>query len=213
MDAMTANTTPGHQDAVPTPPAAHHSQPRPQTPHLPPATSPTPRPGRNSPARAPSTSTHPVNTAAIRWNIGLLLPHHQALPLTDDELAALTDFLRTQTQLLIAQVEQAAARRPTDDVPRYIALACTAKARNRLSAQAGPGRHDLLVHARRLARALAALCDHHDALADVAMCLACDQPLHHDDQTIPYDHVSPSGSAARAGHIHTRCVNTVRRNR
>ncbi|MFE2586583.1 DUF6415 family natural product biosynthesis protein [Streptomyces sp. NPDC059378] len=156
-------------------------------------------------------ATPPVDVAAIRWNIGLLLPYHQALPLTDDELASLTAFLRTHTQQLITHVEEAAARRPAEDVPRYIALACTAKARNRLRARPAPDRHSLLVHARRLARALAALCDHHDALADVAMCLACDQPLQHDDQTIPYDHVSPSGGAARAGHIHARCANTVRR--
>ncbi|WP_162468829.1 DUF6415 family natural product biosynthesis protein, partial [Streptomyces adustus] len=159
------------------------------------------------------TATHHADLPAIRRNIGLLLPHHQTLPLTDGELTALTDFLRTQTRLLITQVEQAATLRPADDVPRYIALACTTKAHNRLRAQPGPGRHDLLVHARRLARALAALCDHHEALAGVAMCLACDQPLHHDDQTIPYDHVSPSGGAARAGHIHARCANTVRRHR
>ncbi|MFB7335673.1 DUF6415 family natural product biosynthesis protein [Streptomyces adustus] len=156
------------------------------------------------------TTCH-ADLSVIRWNIGLLLPHHQPLPLTDDELAALTDFLHEHTRLLITHVEQAAARRPAEDVPRYIALACTAKARDRLRVQPAPGRHSLLVHARRLARALAALCDHHDALAGVAMCLACDQPLHHNDQTIPYDHVSPSGGAARAGHIHTRCANTVRR--
>ncbi|WP_162468531.1 DUF6415 family natural product biosynthesis protein, partial [Streptomyces adustus] len=161
----------------------------------------------------PSTGTHPVDTATIRWNIGLLLPHQQALPLTNDELAALTDFLRTHTRLLITQVEQAAALRPAEDVPRYVALACTARARKRLSAQPALDRHGLLVHARRLARALAALCDHHDALAGVAMCLACDQPFHPGDQTIPYDHISPSGGAARAGHIHARCANTVRRHR
>ncbi|MFE2583291.1 DUF6415 family natural product biosynthesis protein [Streptomyces sp. NPDC059378] len=156
-------------------------------------------------------ATPTVDVAAIRWNIGLLLPHHQALPLTDGELVSLTDFLRTQTRLLITQVEQAAALRPAEDVPRYIALACTRQARDRLQAEPGPDRHGLLVHARRLARALAALCDHHDALAGVAMCLACDQPLHHGEEAIPYDHVSPSGGAARAGHIHTRCANTVRR--
>ncbi|MGX1546936.1 DUF6415 family natural product biosynthesis protein [Streptomyces adustus] len=120
--------------------------------------------------RACSQGSHtPVDVAAIRWNIGLLLPHHQALPLTDDELAALTAFLRTHTQLLITHVEQAAAKRPPEDVPRYIALACTRQAHDRLSAPPAPDRHSLLVHARRLARALAALCDHHDALTDVAM--------------------------------------------
>ncbi|MGX1541139.1 DUF6415 family natural product biosynthesis protein [Streptomyces adustus] len=159
---------------------------------------------------ASALGTRTIDIAAIRWSIGLLLPHHQALPLTDGELSALTDFLRTHTQLLITQVEEAAARRPAEDVPRYIALACTRQAHDRLRAQPAPDRHSLLIHARRLARALAALCDHHDALTEVAMCLACDQPLHHDDQTIPYDHVSPSGGAARAGHIHTRCANTVR---
>ncbi|MGW1728960.1 DUF6415 family natural product biosynthesis protein [Streptomyces sp. NPDC002306] len=165
---------------------------------------------QESPVHVKDT-THHADLPVIRWNIGLLLPHHQPLPLTDDELAALTDFLHENTRRLITQVEYAAARRPADDVPRYIALACTAKARNRLRARPAPDRHSLLVYARRLARALAALCDHHDALAEVSMCLACDQPLHHDDQTIPYDHVSPSGGAARAGHIHARCANTVRR--
>ncbi|MGX1541151.1 hypothetical protein [Streptomyces adustus] len=42
------------------------------------------------------------------------------------------------------------------------------------------------------------------------MCLACDQPFRHNNRTIHYDHVSPSGGEARAGHIHTRCANTIR---
>ncbi|MGW1728609.1 DUF6415 family natural product biosynthesis protein [Streptomyces sp. NPDC002306] len=158
-----------------------------------------------------TTGTLTVDVAAIRWNISLLLPHRQALPLTHDELAALTDFLRTHTRLLIAQVEQAAARRPAEDVPRYVALACARQAHTKLHAHPGPGPHGPLIYARRLARTLAALCDHHEALTNVTMCLACDQPIHDGEQTMPYDKVSPSGGAARAGHIHSRCANTVRR--
>ncbi|MFD7874475.1 DUF6415 family natural product biosynthesis protein [Streptomyces sp. NPDC059766] len=157
------------------------------------------------------TTTHHADLPAIRWNIGLLLPQHQGLPLTDGELAALANFLRTHTRLLITQVEQAAMQRPAEDVPRYVALACTHQARDRLHVQPAPDRHSVLVYARRLARALAALCDHHDALTDTTMCLACDQPLRDGEETLPYDHLSPSGGVARAGHIHARCANTVRR--
>ncbi|MET9386198.1 DUF6415 family natural product biosynthesis protein [Streptomyces sp. NPDC002928] len=87
------------------------------------------------------TGTNLVDIPAIRRSISLLLPHHQAHPLADAELAALTKSLRVHTHLLIAQIEQAAARRPAEDVPRYVALACTRQARTKLHAHPGPGRH------------------------------------------------------------------------
>lgn len=156
--------------------------------------------------------THPADIAAIRRCIGLLLPHHLARHLAGDDLTALTESLRGHTHRLIKQVEEAAARRPAEDVPRYVALACARQARAKLHSHPRPGPHGPLVYARRLARVLAALCDHYEAFANVAMCLACDQPLRDGEQTMPYDKVSPSGGAARAGRIHTRCANTVRRN-
>jgi hypothetical protein len=107
--------------------------------------------------------------------------------------------------------EHAALQRDKDDVPRYCALACIGEARGKLRVPARPGEHHALPHARRLSRGLAALCDHYEALTEVVMCLACDQPLRDGEDTQPYDHISPSGPVVRVGRIHARCAHTYRR--
>ncbi|MEU6261424.1 DUF6415 family natural product biosynthesis protein [Streptomyces sp. NPDC047043] len=135
----------------------------------------------------------------------------QAQPPTGDLLATLHSLLRGHTQLLIPEVEHAALQRDADDVPRYVALACIDQARIKLHIQPRPGAYQALVHARRLARSLAALCDHYEALTGVVMCLACDQALRDNEETLPYHHVTPSGPAARVGRIHARCAHTYRR--
>ncbi|MFI6567110.1 DUF6415 family natural product biosynthesis protein [Streptomyces sp. NPDC050534] len=154
--------------------------------------------------------TQPVDIDTMRHSISRLInPDRQ--PPTDDTLAILHSLLRGHLQLLIPEVEHAALERDAEDVPRYVALACTDQARTTLRTQFRPGTRGALVHARRLARRLAALCEHYEALTGVVMCLACDQPLHDDEETLPYDHVSPSGPAVRVGRIHARCTQTYRR--
>ena len=138
----------------------------------------------------------------------LLGPHAQ--PPAGDELTTLHGLLRGHLHLLIPEVEQAALNRDREDVPRYVALACVDQARTTLRTAPCDGGYGALVQARRLARRLAALCDHYETLTGVAMCLACDQPLHNED-SLPYDHVSPSGPAIRVGRIHTHCTHRYRR--
>ncbi|WP_307671763.1 DUF6415 family natural product biosynthesis protein [Streptomyces sp. V4I2] len=146
----------------------------------------------------------------MRRTISQLMDPDAQLPV-GEALDLVQQVLRGHMQLIIPEVEQAARQRDKEDVSRYCALACVGEARGRLRAVARPGEHGALAYARRLARSLAALCDHHEALAGVVMCLACDQPLRDGEDTLPYDHVSPSGSALRAGRIHTRCAHTIRR--
>jgi hypothetical protein len=146
----------------------------------------------------------------MRHNISHLLGP-DAQPPTGDALNALQQLLRGHMQLLIPEVERAALKRDKNDVPRYAALACVGEARGKLRIPARAGEHHALPHARRLARSLAALCDHYEALIDVVMCLACDQPLREGKDTQPYDHVSPSGPVVRVGRIHTQCAHTYRR--
>jgi hypothetical protein len=66
------------------------------------------------------------------------------------------------------------------------------------------------VHVRRLGRSLLALCDHYEALTDVRVCLACDQPLTPGEPARPFDQGSQSGGSAVSGRIHERCANAVR---
>ncbi|MER5914552.1 DUF6415 family natural product biosynthesis protein [Streptomyces sp. NPDC001982] len=49
-------------------------------------------------------------------------------------------------------------------IPRYCALTCLGEARGKLKAEPNPAPGGDLAYARRLARALNALCDHFDAL-------------------------------------------------
>ncbi|MER6233375.1 DUF6415 family natural product biosynthesis protein [Streptomyces sp. NPDC001616] len=156
-----------------------------------------------------SALTQPVDIDTMRHSISQLLGP-DAQPLAGDTLTTLQQLLRGHMQLLIPEVEQAALQRDAEDVPRYCALACVGEARTKLHIPSRPDEYGALAQARQLARRLAALCDHYEALTDVAMCLACDQPLREGDDTLPYHHVTPSGPAARVGRIHARCAHTYR---
>lgn len=112
--------------------------------------------------------THAPDVAGMRGTIArLLLPHGEAP--AAKELETLTSLLRGHIELLIPEIEEAAAALPYDDVPRYCALACIGEARRKLRARPGPEEYDALVHARRLARSLSALCDHHESLNGTLM--------------------------------------------
>jgi hypothetical protein len=163
----------------------------------------------NAPVQA-GDATQPVDIETMRHSISRLLGP-DAQPPAGDTLTTLQQLLRGHMHLLIPEVEHAALQRDKDDVPRYCALVCIGEARGKLRVPARPGEHHALPHARRLARGLAALCDRYEALTEVVMCLACDQPLRDGEDTQPYDHISPSGPVVRVGRIHARCAHTYRR--
>ncbi|MFD7281626.1 DUF6415 family natural product biosynthesis protein [Streptomyces sp. NPDC059862] len=112
---------------------------------------------------------------------------------------------------LIPRIGQLADVLPPDDVPARVALVGVGVARRRLGEEGAAGLYGEVERVKRLARSVVALCDHYDALTGLAMCLACDKPIEAGDAWVPYDHVSPSGGAARAGRIHCRCANAPRR--
>ncbi|MFF4519438.1 DUF6415 family natural product biosynthesis protein [Streptomyces mirabilis] len=100
----------------------------------------------------------------MRSAVRRLLAEDAQLP-GSDEMETLTLQLRVHIALLMPEVEATAGRLPKDDVPRYCALACVGEARGKLSQQARPGLDGSAAHARRLARVLNALCDHHENLS------------------------------------------------
>ncbi|MCF0078709.1 DUF6415 family natural product biosynthesis protein [Streptomyces lomondensis] len=88
------------------------------------------------------------------------------LPAAGEELATLTDTLRGHLELLIPEVEQAAGRLPENSVTRSGAMYCVGEARGKLRAPElsfAPLAGSVL-YARRLARVLAALCDHYETV-------------------------------------------------
>lgn len=108
--------------------------------------------------------TQTLDIVAMRQTIGRLLPP-DVEPLDGADVEKLTGLLREQMERVIPKVRAAAETFPTDDVPRYVAIACINEARGRLGRTAVALRgHDALVYARRLARSLNALCDHYEAL-------------------------------------------------
>ncbi|MBD0837151.1 DUF6415 family natural product biosynthesis protein [Streptomyces sp. TRM68416] len=163
---------------------------------------------KTAPSR-PATDAPPLDIATMRASVAEVLPP-EVTPADPATLETLTGLLRGHLELLIPEIEQATARLPADDVPRYCALACIGEARGKLWAFRRPGVYDAAVCARKLARSLLALCDHYETLTGVRMCLACDQPLTDAEETLPYGNVSPSGGAAASGRIHARCATTVR---
>ncbi len=107
--------------------------------------------------------TMPPDIETMRDSVRLLL-REDAEPLALDEVDTLALTLRGHIELLIPEVEYAAGKLDKDDVPRYCALACVGEARGKLRAQQPPGLDRGTVYARKLARSLNALCDHHENL-------------------------------------------------
>lgn len=163
----------------------------------------------NSSESGAGTSAPPVDIATMRASVAQVLPP-EVTPTDGVTLETLTDTLRRGMQMLIPEVERAAAQLPADDIPRYVALACVREARGKLDARPGLMPFDPTAYVRKLARSLLALCDHYIALTGVRTCVACDQPIRPGEATQPYDQVSPSGGASFSGRIHDHCVNAVR---
>ncbi|WP_406168850.1 DUF6415 family natural product biosynthesis protein [Streptomyces sp. NBC_00996] len=114
-------------------------------------------------ATRPETEALPLDVETMRDAARRLLAEDAELP-SFDELQTLTLRLRGHMMLLIPEVEKAAGRQPKDDVPRYCALACIGEARMRLGLEAGHGLPAGIAHAKRLSRAVNALCDHYQNL-------------------------------------------------
>jgi hypothetical protein len=155
------------------------------------------------------TSAPRVDISTMRASVAQVLPP-DVTPTDGDTLEMLTGLLRGHMQLLIPEIEQAAAGLPADDVPRYCALAGVGEARGKLNAGPGLMPYDAVANVRRLGRSLMALCDHYETLTGVRMCVACDHPIRDGEKTLPYDQGSPSGGASFFGRIHDRCDNAVR---
>jgi hypothetical protein len=94
-------------------------------------------------------------TAAI-----LLGPDAVALAPAAADLDTLTLTLRGHLELLIPEVEQALSTLDKQDPARHCMRACLGDARLRLRAEPSPRHGGPMGHARRLARALVALCEH-----------------------------------------------------
>ncbi|MEU0383741.1 DUF6415 family natural product biosynthesis protein [Streptomyces chartreusis] len=91
----------------------------------------------------------------------------EAVPPVGEELVTLTAALRGHIELLAPEVGHAAALLSENSPTRYAALACVEEARGRLRAPE-PGVAVLVgkvSYARRLARVLAALCDHYEIVS------------------------------------------------
>lgn len=117
------------------------------------------------PAQAGQEPT-PPDIETMRETVNRLLDPdaiEEALPPTLDEVATLTAAMRGQLQLLVPDVEQMVGPRPKD-VAQYCAMACIGEARGKLAGEPRPGFYGALAYARRLARALNALCDHYERL-------------------------------------------------
>jgi hypothetical protein len=90
-----------------------------------------------------------------------------ALPPAGRELDTAIAQLRGHLELLMPEVEQAAGRLPTNSPTRHGALTCAREARRKLRApelSCAPLSGSVM-HARRLARVLVAMCDHYEIVS------------------------------------------------
>ncbi|MFJ5157006.1 DUF6415 family natural product biosynthesis protein [Streptomyces sp. NPDC088353] len=157
-----------------------------------------------SPAGRLPHSTVTMRAAASWFLDQRTLPRHGTVTLFS------RDFGRYLGEL-VEHVAQLAGQRSDDDVPARVALAGVGEARRRLDEPEAAGLSGEVARVKRLARSVVALCDHYEALTGVVMCLACDKPIRVGEESVPYEHVSPSGGSARAGRVHAWCVTAVRR--
>ncbi|MFF7310572.1 DUF6415 family natural product biosynthesis protein [Streptomyces sp. NPDC008137] len=123
----------------------------------------------NATARTP-LAEDPPDLATMRETAHRMLGPDSApdvLPPSGEELETLTATLRGQIELLAPEVEQAATLLSESSPTRAAALACAEEAGGKLRA------HELsfvplagsAMYARRLARVLAALCDHYEIVS------------------------------------------------
>ncbi|MGW7498571.1 DUF6415 family natural product biosynthesis protein [Streptomyces luteogriseus] len=117
-----------------------------------------------------TTALAPPDLEMMRESAGIALgpvSAPEAVPPAGEELDTLTAALRGHIELLAPEVEQAAGRLPENSPTRACALACVGEARGKLRApELGfVMRTGGVMYTRRLARVLAALCDHYDIVS------------------------------------------------
>ncbi|MFF9309681.1 DUF6415 family natural product biosynthesis protein [Streptomyces sp. NPDC014748] len=151
---------------------------------------------------------YPLDVRLMRQSALRLIGETAVVP-GDAELDVLTLRMRGHLQLLIPEVEKAARARPTDDIPRYCALACVGEAGLRLNARVQAAQ-DALPRARRLARSLNALCDHYESLTEPMTCVLCDQLIGEEEASAPCGQVDETGST-RTSRAHRHCLARQRR--
>jgi len=104
---------------------------------------------------------HPPDIAKMRESVSLALA--LTVPPTAQDIRLLLDKLRGHLELLLRDVEQQALSQ-RNTMSGTLALACVAEARRKLSIKTRPTVSAQLAYGRRLARVLAALCDHYERL-------------------------------------------------
>ncbi|AZQ35931.1 hypothetical protein EJ357_22640 [Streptomyces cyaneochromogenes] len=117
-------------------------------------------------ARTAGTDVHPPDIETMRATAARALGPDDgpdALPPGSEEIEILDSTLRGQLALILPEVERAVGPRPKD-VQAYCALACVGEARRKLTVTPRPVLDARVAHARRLARSLAALCDHYERI-------------------------------------------------
>ncbi|CAL9271579.1 hypothetical protein SUDANB5_00023 [Streptomyces sp. SudanB5_2050] len=112
------------------------------------------------------TATVPADLETMRETVSALLnaDGNPVLPEPSDmQVTVLTELLRGHLEVMIRETEAVTGRLPAS-IARYCALACAGEARGKLRAAptAQPG--GVIAYARRLARVLAALCDHYELM-------------------------------------------------
>lgn len=110
----------------------------------------------------------PVDVATMRDTVNRLLDPDaaaDALPPAGEELQTLADTLRGHIAVIAPEVERAArgSLKP-DSAVRTSVLGCVWEARSRAEAKPSSRTGGPVAYARRLARALNALCDHYERL-------------------------------------------------
>ena len=153
------------------------------------------------------TAAEPVGIVSMRasatWFINRpTLPRHGEVETFE------RDFHQHLDQLM-PLIEQLAAQCDSDDGQAKAALAGVGEARRRVTEPEAAGLNGEVARVKRLARSVPALCDHHDTLTGYTVCLVCDRAIEDGEKSVPYDQAFPSGGAARSGHIHADCANTV----
>lgn len=121
--------------------------------------------GQRTASRTSAAVEDPPDLTTMRATARQLLAPDAPRPAAD-ALETLILTVRGHIEVMLPEVEAAAARVGEDEVMHWCALACVGEARRKLGARRGLEQGSALGYARKLARSLNALCDHYLNLAD-----------------------------------------------
>jgi hypothetical protein len=127
-------------------------------------------PGRAGGSRVNATHTEaeaPASKATMRASATWFLDQ-QSLPSHGTIVAFENDF-RDFLEQLIQQIDQLTEESPNDAAQARVASARVREARHRLGLAERPGLVGEFERVKGLARSVVVLCEHHDALTDMAM--------------------------------------------